>query len=510
MSRLRLFPIALVLAIACESPANPPAQQAGVQPAAIPFTLKFTPVTWSGPRLPALQSYTWGSWNGIWIVFGGRINQGLHHFGQTGQNFPVDSTNRYLWVIDPMAQTVDSFLLTRLPDSLWPALTSDNQNFWMDRTRNILYTTGGYGWTADSSTMTTFGQITAVDVPGVINAVRQKASPAKVAACFRMRRDARFAVTGAVLDNIGGTFILPFGQYFDGQYRAFGPSAAESSSGKPFTQRYTNQIALFTLNPRDSTPTVLAYTALTSADTAQPYHRRDGNFVDDVDPATGTLRLAGFGGVFPPGVIGAYDDAVYVTGQAATVDTALHQRFNAYEAPVIPLWDSAGRATYHAFFGGISGTYYFQSSEEDSAYRVVTKQGRNDGLPFVADISVLVNRADSAPQYREWILPVPTTSDTALVGASGAFIPSHKLFTGQVMTDNGVIRLDRIGPGKSIPIGWVYGGIQAQNPLPLEPSTGTAATNLLMGVTLTRTPMGAIPASAGNSAKPPYSPYPHH
>lgn len=497
--------VALAVAHPAEGQGSRPPRLATVTdtnavPNALPYTLSFVPVTWNGPApLPALHSYTWASSNGVWLVLGGRRAQGLHMFNSQGSNFPKDSSNTYIWVIDPVGQFVDSFPVKLLPKSVWPQLASTNQEFGRDPNTGILYIVGGYGWTADGSTMKTFGQITALNPMLVMSMIAAKKGPGVMQGLFPTTTDARFAVTGSDMINVNGVWIMPGGQLFNGQYRPFGGG---------FTQSYTNQVALFTIKPNSFPPKVVTWNALTTSDTTQPYHRRDGNFIDDINPSTGKPRAAAFGGVFPPGIIGAYTNAIYIDQNGATVDTSLHQRFNQYEAPVISAWDSAGKVVYHTFFGGISGYYYNYSHSQDSVFKLVTSQGRNDGLPFIANASTLVNSASSG--YSEWILPGTTTADTALVGASASFIPSDSAIKAGVFTANGHVRLNALTNGQSVRIGWVYGGILAQNPFPVFPSTGTAATNMLQEVWITNTPSSAIPASKGIPAKPSYPPFPHH
>lgn len=458
---------------------------------ALPFTLSFRAADYNPvSALPPLQSYAFAAAHGSWLIIGGRLGQGLHKFNQTGQNFIEDDSNTFLWVINPRAGTVVSYPLDPLPGPLKAALSATDQQAWHDRANDRMVLIGGYGWKPDGSDMTTFDTLISFNVADVMQAVISKAPADEMAALFEVGHDPRLAVTGGALFNLDGTFVLAFGQSFYGQYRAF----------SSIVQRYTDDIALFTLNPRDPLA-ILAYASLSSGDTAAPYHRRDGNFIDDIDPATGRPRVVGLGGVFRPGIIGAYDDAVYIDAQGATVDSTLAQRFNAYTCPVISVWDAAGKATYHTFFGGISGTYYFQTPQQHAVFEQVTKEGRNDGLPFVADISTLVH--DSSGGYREWIHPNPTPGNL-LIGASASFIPDDRLFGSGVFTPNGHVRLDALQPGTSLHIGWIFGGILALNPLPLVPSTGTTAVNSVYEVWLDHRAMAAIPASEGRSAKPVY------
>lgn len=501
--RLLLVVVATsALAVSCR-PTPPRAAAAAVVSNALPYTLQFRPVSYAaGSALPALQSYAVASAGGKWLVVGGMLGQGLHKFNQSGDNFAPDSANRALWVIDPVAGTATSFPVASLPASIAAPLSATNAEGYFDRGTDTLYVAGGYGWKADGSDMTTFPTLLAMPVSAMISAILAHASPSTIAGMISEGRDSVFQVTGGALLRVNGTFILPFGQRFFGQYRAFGGSSGGDTSSRadslPFRQTYLRSVSIFTLNPRKPL-TILSRSIVRSDDPSAPYHRRDGNFVDDIDPGTGQPRVAGFGGVFPPGIIGGYESGVYITPSGARVDTTLHQLFNQYICPVIGVWDSTSQVTYHTFFGGISNHYLTFSHTQDSVFKVVSAEGRNDGLPFIADISTLVQNAGG--QYTEWVSPQPIP-DTLLVGATASFIPSDSLYAAGAFTRNGLLRLSARSPGDSIQIGWIYGGIEAQNPLPVFPSTGTSATNRVYAVWFVYRPSGQVPASAGHSATP--------
>jgi len=459
---------------------------------ALPFALVLLPVTASTP-LPALQSYAVApASDGRWLVLGGRMGQGLHMFNAApAYNFPRDSTNFFMWVIDPVAAQSWSFDLRTLPAAVAAPLMASNQQTYYDASLDLLYVIGGYGWNAQGTDMITFPNLTVIPVTRMMSAVVNGQADS-VAALIRTSTDQRWAVTGGDLKRIGYDFYLVFGQRFDGQYRAFGP---DSAGELPFRQQYTQQIRRFRLNPRD-TMSVLSYDVITSNDASAPFHRRDGNIFSDVDPASGATRISAFGGVFPPGIIGAYHDPVYIDGTGARVDTAFQQRFSQYTAPVVVAWDSANATSYRTFFGGIGGTYYFQAAGQAWAMDTVTKQGRNDGLPFTADITTVTQGASG---YSEWIMPYPMP-DTLLLGATVPFIPSAAMIASGALTGEGIVRLNAFTAGDTATIGYIYGGILANCPLPLIPSSGTAASNLLFRVVLAYAPTAAIPASEGTPA----------
>jgi len=69
------------------------------------------------------------------------------------------------------------------------------------------------------------------------------------------------------------------------------------------------------------------------------------------------------------------------------------------------------------------------------------------------------------------------------------------------MYDNGVVRLSTIPVGSTVTIGYIYGGIEANQPLPLTPNAGTHATNTFFEVQLINYSSDAIPASASSKAE---------
>jgi hypothetical protein len=480
------------LAEATAAPVTPTDAAAAIVPNALPFTLEFVPQTFSG-ALPTLQSYTIATTQqNLWLLVGGRT-QGLHTFQETADNFPPLSANNNMWVIDPGSGQFWQFDVNKLPPEKAAPLQATNQQSYHDPVTDQLYIIGGYGWKADQSDMITFNTIIRFPVAEMVAALQ--ADPQEVEridALIEIASDDRFAVTGGELAKLGDQFYLAYGQKFMGQYRAF------SGGGQaPFTQEYTEEIRVFTLFP--NTLEINAYGPLTNGDPDQPFHRRDGNVVEDIDPNLGVPRLSAYGGVFKPGQIAAYTEPIYLNAEGiAEVDRSLEQRFSQYECPVIPIYDDANKMMYNTFFGGISHSYYFQTPAQQQAYEQVTQEGRNDGFPFIADITVLVQ--DSAGQYSQYIMPQPIP-DNQLLGTSVPFILNPALMGSDSVYENGTIRLSSLQPGQRLLIGYIYGGILAQNPLPLQPNSGTSASNALFEVYLTNAASGAIPGDEGKVAE---------
>jgi hypothetical protein len=462
---------------------------ANAVPGALPFKLEFVQKNYSNP-VPHLQSYTIAvSKNGYWIVSGGR-RQGLHTFESApANNFIADSSNNFLYLINPANGVYEFFDVNKLPANLSAPLQSTNQQYYYDRNTDQLYIIGGYGWNAKKTNMLTFNTIMRYKVNDMALAIKSGDS-AKITSLIEVSQDDRFAVTGGELYKMNTNFYLVFGQKFTGQYRAFG--------GSDFQQKYTEEVRVFTLAPNSLK--ILSYGATTNNEADRPFHRRDGNITEDIDPATGEPRIAAFGGVFQPGIIGAYTYPIYINSPTTPiVDRTGNQKFSQYECPVIPIFDSSGTnpTMYRTFFGGIGHYYYYQTDSQRIVYDTATQQGRNDGFPFVEDVTTFLQSADG--KYNEFIHIDPTPG-RRLIGTSIPFILNRDMITKGYTYDNEVIKLASIPGGNRILIGYIYGGIEAQNPLPLIPNTGTFVSNSVFEVYLTVTPTAAIPASEGHES----------
>ncbi|MGL6268034.1 MAG: hypothetical protein ACRC2O_08905, partial [Chitinophagaceae bacterium] len=202
------------------------------EPNALPFTLEFAEKSYSGkPPLPRLQSYVSAmSKDGSILLIGGR-RQGLHTFlAAPGINFIPDSSNNYMFVIDPKTGNSWSFNVDSLPSNLAAPLQSTNQQAHHDLSTDQIYIVGGYGWNADKTNMLTFNTIISFKVEQMVAFIKSAQPAQKLASIMQVAQDDRLAVTGGELFKMNGQFYLVFGQLFNGQYRGFG--------GSDFTQKY--------------------------------------------------------------------------------------------------------------------------------------------------------------------------------------------------------------------------------------------------------------------------------
>ena len=496
-------------------------------PKAIPFTLKFTPKQYpSMPALPGLQAHLNIESGGKLLLLGGRT-QGLHTFyAAPKENMPKALANKFLMVVDPANGKLWTYDVTQLPPALAGPLMANNQQGWYDRATDQMYVVGGYGWDSKKNDMITFNTILRFPVATLVQAIVAADPEAKTAAIQKLIEagsDDRFAVTGGGLHKLGNNFYLCLGNNFQGQYRVFDPGTPKSAV--TFTQEYTEQIRVFTLKPKSLN--ILAYGPLTAGDDpSRPLYRRDGVIKGDIDPKSGTPRIAAFGGVFKPGTTAGYTNPIYIYDNNSQptfkVDQTLVQKFSQYECPVISVYDDTHKVIYRTFFGGISHYFYAQTPLQKKAYAFVTNANRADGVPFIGDITTISQAADGT--YHQYILPEPIpnvaipkavidsyfvgpfkdyyTAQTNLMGSAADFIVLSGLAKKNQAYDNDVLRLSGFQPGQTVTIGYIYGSIASVFPYALIPSHGTFPGNTIFEVTLTYTPTDAYPGDAGTAAEP--------
>jgi hypothetical protein len=510
----------------------------GVSTAAdtVPFTITLEEISYADSAPPGLHSYTSAVLDdGRWLVMAGRT-VGLHTFNAvdnqadpTKGNFPPSSANHELLVIDPNQGVTARFDVRQLSDELAGPLQSTNQQFWHDESDDILYVLGGYGADPADNLMVTFNTMLVMSPERVASILTSGGSDTARALEDEIQvfHDDRFAVTGGYYENLDGLHYLAFGQLFFGQYSTFGSPQSSlfaqrqqteileradgeahdvdqlrtaTRGGVPFVQHYTEELRVFSLRPDSSE--ILSYGATLTSDPARSFHRRDGNFAKTIDPSTGKARLAAFGGVFPPGVIGAYPQPIYIDGPGIYDIADFEQSFSQYECPILIAYDPEGKAVYHTFFAGISNHFYHLTDKQIAAYEKVTKEGRNDGLPFINDISVLVLDGDGT--HSEYILP-EAMPNGRLVGANAEMlqaVPPKGANDIRYTAVPEAVDLSKMKPGESRVVGYIYGGIEAEFPLPLIPNFGSSASSSVFAVTLTRTPSSVIPASEATFANP--------
>lgn len=384
-----------------------------------PFNIYIEPINISG--LSGLQAYAFGQYNEKWLIVGGRLD-GLHR-RQPFAAFDIAGNNNQIIVIDPVSQQKWTAPLTSLSVALQEQLSSTNMEFHQEG--NYLYIIGGYGYNTASAARKTFDNLTAINVPSVINAVIGGTS---ITSFFRQISDAQFAVTGGHLKKIDNTFYLIGGNKFDGNYNPMGHAT--------YTQAYTNAIRKFYLIDDGTTVTITHLPTITDATNL---HRRDYNAVPQILP-NGAEGITAFSGVFQPTVDLPFLNCVNIDSNTYIVNNTFQQYYNHYHCAVLPLYSASNNEMHNVFFGGIAQYY-------DSLGVLV----QDNNVPFVKTIARVTR--NSSGTMAEYKLPVEMPS---LLGAGAEFIPIQSV----PQFSNEVLKLDDFTDDSTL-VGYIYGGISS-------------------------------------------------
>ncbi|MEO8068951.1 MAG: hypothetical protein ABI599_14735 [Flavobacteriales bacterium] len=266
------------------------------------------------PGMPGLHSFAWGQHADQWFLIGGRTD-GLHR-RQPPFAFLAADNNTSAYVVDPVTLQVWSAPIPSLPQAMIEQLQSTNMEF--EQRGNTLYCVGGYGYSPTALDHITYPNLTAIDLPGVMDAIRN-AQP--IAAHFRQITDTRLEVTGGQMRLIGDRFYLVGGQRFIGRYNPMGPDF-----GPGFIQEYSNAIRRFDIDDDGVNLALADY--WTHVDTVN-LHRRDYNMLPQVFP-DGSEGLTVFSGVFQYASDVPWLNTVDIVDTNYTVVPVFEQLLNQY------------------------------------------------------------------------------------------------------------------------------------------------------------------------------------
>ncbi|HQZ42916.1 MAG TPA: hypothetical protein PK735_08525, partial [Flavobacteriales bacterium] len=403
------------------------------------------------PNMPGIHSFAWGQHNGEWLVIGGRTD-GLHQ-RQPFAAFLASANNTMAYVLNPVTNEVWSADLSSLPTALFEQLQSTNLEF--HQRGNTLYIIGGYGFSPTANDHITHSQLTAVNVPNAINAIKNGNSPN---AFFRQTTDDRMAVTGGYLGFLNDEFYLVGGQRFMGRYNPMGPDF-----GPGFIQEYTNAIRRFGIDDDGSSMNIIGFTETT--DTLE-LHRRDYNLVPQIFPNS-EQGFTAFSGVFQYGSNVPWLNTVDITSSGYSVTPVFEQLLNQYHTAHLPMYSATSNTMSTVFFGGI-GRYYFDSSGQ---------LWDDTEVPFVNTISS-VQRNGSGAMVETSIGSMP-----ALLGAGSEFITDPNI----PIMFNSIIDLDQLS-ADTVLAGHIIGGIEssAANIFFINTGTQSAASTRVFRVLLVR------------------------
>lgn len=403
-------------------------------------------------NLGGLQAYAFGQYDGKWLLVGGRLD-GLHQ-RQPVSAFDVAGNNNNLIVVDPQTKQMWSMGLTSLSTSLQEQLSSTNAEF--HQSGDTLFVIGGYGYNVATASRKTFPNLTAINIPEVINAVINNSS---IASYFKQITDTEFAVTGGHLKKIDNVYYLLGGNKFDGNYNPMG--------GGSYTQVYTDAVRRFTINNNNG---VLSVSHLSSFTDAANMHRRDYNAVPQVYP-NGELGITMFSGVFQQNADLPFLNCVNVESNTFTVNNSFQQYYNHYHCAVLPLYSAANNNMHNIFFGGIAQYY------DDNGTMV-----QDDNVPFVKTIARVTR--NSAGVMTEYLLPQEMPD---YLGAGSEFITIKSV----PHYENEVLKLDEFSNDTTL-VGYIFGGISSTDRNIFFTNTGSQsdASNTIFKVKVIKTPVG--------------------
>ncbi len=406
---------------------------------------------------PSVQSFSWGKTaDGKWVVLGGRID-GLHQ-RQPFAAFLPSSNNTSISVIDPENNQVWSASLSGLPTSIFEQLQSTNQEF--HQNGNSLYVIGGYGYSTTASDHITYGNLTAIDINGVANAVINNAN---INSFFRQLSDTNLSVTGGHLGFLNGTYYLCGGQYFEGRYNPMGPN-----NGPGFIQRYTNQIRKFEVIDNGTNLSIANYAAITDVN---ELHRRDYNMSPQIFP-NGQQGFTMFSGVFNPNDL-PYLNTVNVFDTGYAVNNNFNQYLSQYHSAKLPIHDNASNTMHTLFFGGMS-----QYTLDANGNLV-----QDNNVPFVKTISKVTRASNGSMTESKLDIEMPT-----LLGSGAEFIPESNanwFLNGEILNLNNLT-------ADSTMVGYIYGGIEstAPNIFFINNGTQSSASNIVFKVYIVKSITG--------------------
>ena len=457
-----------------------------------------------------LHSFVFAVYKGDWIFISGRTN-GLHNVNNldpSSNSFPVAQQNTSIYVFNPETQTTHSRLISDPSSQLSQAqidlLSVTNALFYQTSDKKTLYLVGGYGFDTPSQEMKTQPALTAIDIPNLIQWVKNPLHAKSAARCMRSTYHPLLQLTGGVMwqSNDHQPYLLAFGQNFSGNY-------VETSNGS-----YSQQIRPVRILDNGRQVSVQAYHPFKELPT---YRRRDLNVVPIVKKQDNALTMSytALSGVFTPAFNndnpGAWTVPIEINpdGSSQMLDpndsNTLAQAMNNYSCANTGLYSYKKNTMYTLLFGGISGAIMSDGSnctDSDPQSNCCTAWVPASGntfticcnLPFTNDITTIEINPNGV--YRQYLMsekypiiqvtPIPCPTYTPPLntqfwfGANAAFIPNEQLPT----YPNGVISLDKLKTPTFI--GYIVGGI-ASTITDTNCNTDTQASNYVFKVTLTPT-----------------------
>lgn len=440
---------------------------------------------------PAVHSFVAGEHDGQWVIIGG-LSNGLHGFDVDRTSIPERFQNADVWVLDPVNKTSWSRSLvpgeanSGLTNEQLLSITSANAQF--EQQGDRLYVTGGFGDNdvADPTSRDTFSNLTAFDLPELIDWTKGGAGTA--IEHMRQISDPLFKVTGGDMYAIDGKMHLVFGQDFNQPYQ-----------GNSFNGEYTKQVRTFTIQDDGTT---LGFTEVQSTTPEEHFRRRDLNVYPTISDNNGTLEqgITVLSGVFTetrgawtvpveidsegnPTQIDFGNDPLNTDNQLDIDSRVFKQGMNNYHSAKLGLFSENIGAMHELLFGGITLQEYDPTNVAADTNGFVT----DTRLPNTSQISSVVRYADgSYEQHYLGAYPELFTDEDVpqlmRFGSNAEFFVAEGIPT----YENGVINLDALPLGETT-VGYIYGGIITNAPHVFrDPTALSSASGEIFSVMLTK------------------------
>jgi len=487
------FCIAVLLAAGLFADNQTPAVTTPLAEDSLPFRVSLEQADFSLPV--GLHSFAYAIYDGEWLLLSGRTN-GLHDVDNTDPNtnsFPTANQNTSVFVVNPKKRQVYSRSLydstAHLSQEQIDLLSVTNALAYQTRDGRTLYVVGGYGIDTAAQVMTTKPALTAIDVPAMIQWVKNPKKGRSAAKCIRQIFDPLLQVTGGMMwqSNAHQPYLLAFGQTFTGNYLA-GTEGVYTQQIRPF-QIIDNGKDLHVQPHSQMTPTL-------------SYRRRDLNVVPIIKKQGSSYEqsFVTLSGVFTPGGggnPGAWTVPIEIDADGSSFmpdpsdPNTFAQGMNNYSCASAGLYSQKKNNMYILLFGGLS--YLIMSDGNPASCTASPPVNAGiltpcDNLPFVNDITTI--RIDAHGNYQQYLMSgkYPTITATFGGGAGGPiwFGSSAVFFPAEDMPlyPNNVIAFDKLGSSSTL-LGYIVGGI-ASSLTDTNDLSDSIASTYIFRVVLTR------------------------
>lgn len=371
-------------------------------------------------RLPALRDPIVAKNSSNWLLLSGSTGN-FHDFNS--------DFNTKIYVYNPSTTQIYSVDIasTDLPVAVKNQLASSDPEFLQDG--DTLYIVGGF-FTPDNVTFTTLNTITAINIPGMINAIINNQTNLAQFVTYNTSIP-QFKVTGGQLGKIGSYFYLAYGQDCEGAYCAT-------------SQTYTNSIYQFSADASLASITIVNTATHLDLD-GSGWRRRDYTLAPFMIGSTSTLFA--MGGPFTPGSNAlVWTNGISINANLQSNNHFINQQANQYLSPHLSMYSASRNVSYLATFSGLSNLYW-------STTGLV-----NDNTTPYGNILDLIS-SDAAGNVQEYANLQPLCSGQPLasclyMGLAAEFIPVPAYYDSRY-----ILQLDQLPQNTPTLIGYIYGGL---------------------------------------------------